>query len=83
MGQGLKSLGLHVLSNDLASYSEVFGHAYIATDSATVDRDRLNELVTHLNTVPSIEGYFTETFCRRSRYFQPENGMRSGCVRKR
>jgi adenine-specific DNA-methyltransferase len=81
VGQGFKRAGLHVLSNDLASYSEVFGQAFIVTDGAKVEGQRLVELLCHLNALPPSDGYFTETFCRRSRYFQLENGMRIDAIR--
>ena len=32
-------------------------------------------------TLAPVDGYVTETFCRRSRYFRPENGMRIDAVR--
>ena len=31
--------------------------------------------------LPGREGYFTETFCRRSRFFTPENGARIDVIR--
>ena len=38
VGQELRRSGLVVHSNDLATYSEVLGQAYIAADDATLDR---------------------------------------------
>ncbi|MBW3624899.1 MAG: DNA adenine methylase [Armatimonadetes bacterium] len=81
VGQGFKRAGIHVLSNDLASYSHVLGQAYIATDARETNLPRLRELLEHLNGLSSEDGYFTETFCRRSRYFQPHNGMRIDAIR--
>jgi adenine-specific DNA-methyltransferase len=80
VGQALRRGGLTVRSNDLATYSEALGQAYIAAD-ATVDRGRLRELLDHLRRVPPVHGYFTETFCVRSRFFQPHNGMRVDGIR--
>ena len=70
VGQALRGLGLHVLSNDTASYAEAFGRAYIERG----ERGRLPELLARLGAVVPRAGYVTETFCRRSRYFRPENG---------
>jgi adenine-specific DNA-methyltransferase len=80
VGQALRRAGLVVHSNDLATYSEALALAYIVADEA-VDRRRLRELLAHLGALPSEHGYFTETFCIRSRYFQPHNGMRVDAIR--
>jgi adenine-specific DNA-methyltransferase len=81
VGQALRSLGLVVHSNDLATYSEVMAQAYIVADE-TLDRDRLGRIAAELEALPGREGYFTETFCRRARYFQPENGARIDAIRE-
>jgi adenine-specific DNA-methyltransferase len=80
VGQALRSAGIEVLSNDTAAYSEAFGRAYI-TAGADVDRLRIRRLLCRLGEVRPRDGYVTETFCRRSRYFMPENGMRIDAVR--
>lgn len=80
VGQGLRRAGLRVWSNDLATYSEALGQAYIAADES-VDRERLGELLEHLGGLAPEHGYFTETFCLRSRFFQPHNGMRIDAIR--
>ena len=77
VGQALRRLGLHVVSNDLAGYSEAFGRAYVERG----DPGRIVELLEHLREVEPHEGYVTETFCRASRYFRPENGARIDAVR--
>ncbi|HEV7216104.1 MAG TPA: DNA adenine methylase, partial [Chloroflexota bacterium] len=41
VGQALKAQGLFVVSNDLASYSEMLGRTYIQADARTMDRGRL------------------------------------------
>ncbi len=81
IGQALKRCGLQVHSNDLATYSEVFGTTYIATDAATMDEARLHDLRAELMALPPLHGYFTATFCEESRYFQPFNGMRMDAIR--
>jgi len=80
VGQALRALGLEVVSNDLASYSEVLGLAYVAA-GRTVDRDRLAAILAELQALPGRDGYFTEAFCRRTRYLQPHNGMRVDAIR--
>jgi adenine-specific DNA-methyltransferase len=80
VGQALRSMGLQVQSNDLAAYSEILGFAYIEADDR-IDRSRLQDILSHLQEVAPVEGYFTETFCVRSRFFQPVNGMKVDAIR--
>ena len=80
VGQALRSLGITVHSNDLATYSEVLGQAYIVADE-TLDRERIAAILAELSALEGREGYFTEAFCRRARFFQPENGARIDAIR--
>jgi adenine-specific DNA-methyltransferase len=81
VGQALRMLGLEVVSNDLATYSEALGLAYIAAGRG-VDRDRLGAVLAELAALPGRDGYFTEAFCRRTRYLQPHNGRRVDAIRE-
>lgn len=81
IGQALKQSGLRVHSNDLATYSEIFGRTYIAADGSVVDVGRLRRLIGELTALPPKHGYITETFCEESRYFQPFNGMKMDAIR--
>jgi len=80
VGQAFRRAGVVVHSNDTATYSEALGQAYIAAGEE-VDRVRLREVLAYLSGVEPRHGYFTETFCVRSRYFQPHNGMRVDAIR--
>jgi adenine-specific DNA-methyltransferase len=79
VGQAFRRAGLAVCSNDLATYSEALGQAYVVATEQ--DRARLPELLDHLRGVRPLHGYFTETFCVRARYFQPHNGRRVDAIR--
>jgi adenine-specific DNA-methyltransferase len=81
VGQGLKREGFEVWSNDLATYSEVFGRAFIETDGDTVDKERMTMLLQRLNALPSRHGYFTQTYCIDSHYFKENNGERIDAIR--
>jgi len=81
VGQELRRRGLAVHSNDLATYSEVLGQAYIAA-GRSLDRARLTEILAEVAALEGREGWFTETFCRRARYFQPANGARIEAIRE-
>ena len=79
-GQAFRRAGRHVVSNDLASYSEAFGQAYIAAGE-DLDRPLLRRLLAELRALPGAPGYVTETFCREARYFSEENGALIDAVR--
>lgn len=81
VAQEFKRRGATVTAVDAARYSEVFARCYIAADSARVDHDALREAVGRLNRLKGRPGYFTETFCVQSRYFQPHNGARVDAIR--
>ncbi len=82
VAQELKRRGLYVTATDLASYSGVLADCFIATDAATVDSQVLSNELKRLDALPGRRGYFTETFCERSRYFQPKNGARIDAMRE-
>ena len=81
VAQAFKQAGAHVTAVDTARYSEVFSQCYIATDAGTVDHRELGDAIAAFNALPGEPGYFTDTFCVRSRFFQPENGARVDAVR--
>jgi adenine-specific DNA-methyltransferase len=81
VAQEFKRRGAQVTAVDAARYSEVFARCHIETDAATVDKDDLREALSYLSNRPGEPGYFTETFCVQSRYFQPFNGERVDAIR--
>jgi adenine-specific DNA-methyltransferase len=82
VAQGFKRRGVNVTAVDVARYAEVFARCYIGTDGAAVPEDELDGALAHLRSVPGEPGYVTETFCERSRFFQPFNGERIDAVRE-
>lgn len=83
VAQEFKRRGARVTAVDTARYSEVFAQCHIATDASTIDKDDLREALDELNALKGEAGYFTETFCVRSRFFQPFNGERVDVIRDR
>lgn len=81
VARAFKKAGIHTAANDIASYSKIFADCYIATDASAVDMDALGEALAELSALPGKKGYFTETFCEQSRFFQPKNGMRVDAIR--
>ncbi|MGH9115672.1 MAG: DNA adenine methylase, partial [Acidimicrobiales bacterium] len=81
VAQEFKRRGAHVTALDSARYSEVFSQCHIETDASDVDKDDLLEALAYLSALPGKHGYFTETFCVSSRYFQTFNGERVDAIR--
>jgi adenine-specific DNA-methyltransferase len=66
---------------DTASYAEVLARCFVETDVADVDPAEVADALAHLASLPPVDGYVTETFCRESRYFHPDNGQRIDAIR--
>jgi len=81
VAQAFKATGARVTAVDSARYSEVFAQTYVATDARDVDLAELSAVIDDLNARPGAPGYFTETFCEQSRFFQPANGARVDAIR--
>jgi len=81
VAQEFKRRGLDVTASDIATYSEVLGACYIGTDADFVDLAEVRDTLELLAALPGRPGYFTQTFCVDSRYFQPKNGARVDAIR--
>lgn len=81
VGHALKRAGYRVLSNDHNAYAHTIATCYVQADAQDVLEDA-RRLLEELSRLPAKEGYFTEIFCRRSRFFHPRNGARVDAVRE-
>lgn len=81
VAQAFKGAGGVVTAVDTARYAEVFARTWIETDADAVDNAALDDAIAELNALPGTAGYVTDTFCVRSRFFQPFNGERIDAVR--
>jgi adenine-specific DNA-methyltransferase len=81
VAQEWKRRGAFVTAVDSARYAAILGDCYITTDADEVDRDALVEVIADLQARPGIDGYVTETFSRRARYFQEPNAQRIDSIR--
>lgn len=81
VGHALKQAGFHVIANDHNAYAATLARCYVQADREQVARDAAL-LVDEFNALPGRAGYITETFCTRSRYFQPHNGERIDAIRE-
>jgi adenine-specific DNA-methyltransferase len=81
VAQAFKAAGAHVTALDRTRYSAMLARCYVATDACAVDAVALDRVLAKLDALPGVHGYVTETFCLRSRFFQPANGERIDAVR--
>jgi adenine-specific DNA-methyltransferase len=82
VGHALKASGYEVTANDHTSYAYKLAQCYVAADRTAL-LTPASQLIAELNQLPGSAGYFTETFCERSRYLQPHNGERVDAIRER
>jgi adenine-specific DNA-methyltransferase len=81
VAQELKRREMRVTAVDSARYAEVFAQCYVAADAGAVDERELVGALRDLEARAGVDGYVTETFCVRSRFFQPFNGRRIDAIR--
>lgn len=81
VGHALKQRGYLVTANDHTSYAHRLALCYVQADRAAVQQEA-QALIDELAKLPGVPGYFTETFCVASRYFQPKNGARIDAMRE-
>jgi len=84
VGHALKQAGHRVLANDHNAYARTLATCYVAADREDVLAGAAL-LVSEFNRLArgSCEpGWFTQTYCERSRYFHPRNGARIEAVRE-
>lgn len=81
VGHALKAQGIQVHANDHNAYAAVLARCYVQADREDVEKDA-KRLIAELNRLPGRPGYFTETFCIKSRFFQPKNGERIDAIRE-
>ena len=82
VAQEFKKRGGVVTAVDLSRYSKIFADCWIATDSRAVNVKELDDAIRHLSSLQGQTGYFTETFCIKSRFFQPKNGAKVDAIRE-
>jgi len=81
VGHAFKGAGYRVLSNDHNAYAATLARCYVQADAEDVLEDA-KTLVREFNGLKGEPGYFTETFCVKSRFFQPKNGARVDAIRE-
>ena len=80
VGHALKAEGFQVFSNDLNTYAATLARCYVQADRERHAR-MAQTLLDEFGRLPGKAGYFTETFCVQSRFFQPKNGEKIDAIR--
>lgn len=79
VGHALKREGFQVFANDHNAYAATLARCYIeADDDLALPAQALLDELSALEGRP---GFFTETYCHRSRFVQPHNGARIDAMR--
>lgn len=81
VAQALKRSGASVTAVDIARYSEIFGQCWISLCASEIDTRELDDALRYLSSLAPVHGYFTDTFCCESKFFQHHNGMRIDAIR--
>ena len=81
VSHALKKRGFQVHANDHNAYAATLATCYVQADREDV-LDDAQRLIAELDLLPGRAGYFTETFCIKSRFFQPKNGERIDAIRE-
>lgn len=80
VGHAFKGAGYRVHSNDILAYAHTLATCYVQANRNDI-LQAATDAITHLNTLPGKVGFFTETYCIQSRFFQPKNGERIDAMR--
>jgi adenine-specific DNA-methyltransferase len=81
VGHALKRAGYRVIANDHNAYAATLARCYVAADLESLERDA-RRLLAEFGALPGRPGWFTQTFCERARFFQPQNGARVDAIRE-
>ncbi len=81
VGHACKRAGLQVTANDHNAYAHCLAQCYVEADREDVEGPA-SALLRELAALPGRPGWFTETYCVRSRFFQPHNGERIDAIRE-
>jgi adenine-specific DNA-methyltransferase len=80
VGHALKGAGYAVVANDHNAYAYTLARTYVEADREE-HLQAATQLVAELNLLRGAPGWFTETYCERSRYLHPHNGARVDSIR--
>jgi adenine-specific DNA-methyltransferase len=82
VAHALKSKGFQIIAGDYAHYAYILAKALVESDARVYSPERIKPILDHLNNLPGEEGWFTETYAYKARFFQPFNAARIERIRK-
>jgi len=82
VAHAFKSKGFYVIASDYANYAYVLAKALVESDARVYLLERMKPILHYLNSLPGEEGWFTETYAHKARFFQPFNAARIERIRK-
>jgi adenine-specific DNA-methyltransferase len=82
VAHALKARGFRVIAGDYAHYAYILAKALVESDARVYSPERIKPILDHLNRLPGEEGWFTETYAHKARFFQPFNAARIERIRK-
>jgi adenine-specific DNA-methyltransferase len=82
VAHALKARGFRVIAGDYAHYAYILAKALVESDARVYSPERIKPILDHLNSLPGEEGWFTETYAHKARFFQPFNAARIERIRK-
>lgn len=80
VGHMFKANGCSVISNDHNSYAYTNAICYVQSDAERHAKDA-ERLISELNRTTPTPGFITDTYCIKSRFFQPKNGEKIDAIR--
>lgn len=75
-----KAAGFYVIANDHNAYAHTLATCYVEADAEKYQK-QAERIIRHLRMLKPREGFFTETYCVKSRFFHPKNGARIDAIR--
>jgi adenine-specific DNA-methyltransferase len=82
VAHALKAKGFQVIAGDYTNYAYILAKSLVEADARIYTPERINPLLNYLNELPGEEGWFTETYAYKARFFQPFNASRIERIRK-
>lgn len=82
VGYNLKKQGYQVFANDINTYAAILAACYVQADAERWEIEA-KDWVKELNQLRGVDGYFTQSFCRDSSFFQVKNGLKIDAIRER
>ena len=81
VGHALKAAGYRVVANDHNAFAHTLATCYVQADAERW-AEPAQRILADLARLPGRAGWFTHTYCERSRYLHPSNGERIEAMRE-